>query len=168
MRLPKSGNPILVRSNKLGISPPTTELLWLVAINVWIKLIMVHKTTSARPATPIRACRWIEGEERSLAVWSVGGSTPPPSSTLSSAFSTASPPPGAIGRRLQFGPNRNLCATVQSGNPGNGVLVNMQICNSAATSQRWTFMSNGLIQFAGTSFCLDAGPNPPNGIQMKL
>jgi hypothetical protein len=79
-----------------------------------------------------------------------------------------SPPPGATGRQLQFGPNRSLCATVQSGNPGNGVLVNMQDCNPAATSQRWTFMGNGLIQYAGTNLCLDAGSNPANGIQMKL
>ena len=57
---------------------------------------------------------------------------------------------------------------MQSGNPGNGVLVNMENCNPTATSQRWTFMGNGLIQFTGTNFCLDAGSNPANGIQMKL
>jgi hypothetical protein len=61
-----------------------------------------------------------------------------------------------------------LCATVQSGSAGDGVLVNMQNCDASSTAQRWNFMGNGLIQFAGTNFCLDAGSNPANGVQMKI
>lgn len=44
----------------------------------------------------------------------------------------------------------------------------MEACNSGASSQRFNFMGNGLVQFAGTNYCLDAGSNPANGVQMKL
>lgn len=82
--------------------------------------------------------------------------------------SSSKPVPSATGRQLKFGNTRNLCATVQGGAGGDGVLVNMQECNAASTSQRFNFMGNGLIQFANSNFCLDAGSNPANGVQMKL
>jgi len=41
-------------------------------------------------------------------------------------------------------------------------------CSSTETLQRFDFLDNGLIQLSGSTYCLDAGSNPANGIALKL
>jgi len=111
-------------------------------------------------------------------IWYVG-SAPAPTSSSSSATSTSSSssasasPTGPAGPKVQikWKTNPSLCATVQ-GTPANGTPVNMQNCfnptSPSASSQLFYAINNGVIQLAGTNFCLDAGVNPSNGVQMKL
>ena len=59
-----------------------------------------------------------------------------------------------------------MCATVQ-GAYANGTPVNLAKCTNAGNQKFYEFQG-GAIQLAGTNFCLDAGVNPSNGVQMKI
>ena len=61
----------------------------------------------------------------------------------------------------------NLCA-VAYGKIENGTPVTMESCYPSVQNQRFDFLANGLIQYHGTNFCLDAGSNPANGLGLKL
>lgn len=103
-------------------------------------------------------------------IWYVDGRGPPPSSSSSMPSSSPTGPPGPR-TQIKWKGNTNLCATVQ-GTAGNGTPVNLANClnptSPDAKNQLFYAFSNGVIQLAGTNFCLDAGEDPHNGVQMKV
>lgn len=69
-------------------------------------------------------------------------------------------------RQLQWAGGK--CVTVQSGNGGDGSIVNVSPCVAGNAAQQWSFRGDGSIAFGSTNFCLDAGSNPSSGTGMKL
>jgi len=99
-------------------------------------------------------------------IWYVDGRGPPPSS--SSSASSSSTPTGPVGpyANIKWSSDTTKCATVQ-GAYANGTPVNLAPCTNAG-NQRFYEFDGGAIQLVGTNFCLDAGTNPSNGVQMKI
>jgi len=118
-------------------------------------------------------------------IWYVVGPGAPMSSTTQSVvvptttITTTSTAPSApvttlrTSRQLRIN-SAYRCLTVMAGeNEGNynGKIVGMDTCGFVddAYFQVWNFLPNGLIQWAhDTRWCLDAGTNPSNGVQLKL
>ncbi|KAF4604505.1 hypothetical protein EYR40_003279 [Pleurotus pulmonarius] len=64
--------------------------------------------------------------------------------------------------------NRNKCLDVRGNVQSNGTAIQIFDCNGSA-AQSWLISPGSTkVQLANTNFCLDAGPNPENGMGMKL
>ncbi|RSH94240.1 hypothetical protein EHS25_004043 [Saitozyma podzolica] len=89
-------------------------------------------------------------------------------STSSSASSSSTAPPTVTGVAIHPQLDSTKCLEVRGSSYSNGVLVDIGNCNNAA-NQKWQ-MARGstAVKLAGTNFCLDAGSNPANGVQMKI
>ncbi|GLB36857.1 putative G-X-X-X-Q-X-W domain-containing protein [Lyophyllum shimeji] len=80
---------------------------------------------------------------------------------------------GAPGDRfLYLNPNNDtsLCLNVRGGVFADGTPVDVAACDlNAGFLQQWTLFSGSTkVQVHGTTYCLDAGSNPGNGVGMKI
>ncbi|KAJ8514789.1 hypothetical protein ONZ45_g7698 [Pleurotus djamor] len=64
--------------------------------------------------------------------------------------------------------NTSKCLEVKSTSYANGAPVDINDCNGKP-NQMWAFSAGTTqVHLAGTDWCLDAGNNPSNGVQMKI
>lgn len=77
--------------------------------------------------------------------------------------------PTDTGTSIYHNGNANKCIDVRGNVLANGTPVQVYDCNGSG-AQRWTISSSGntIVRVAQTPFCLDAGSNPGNGVQMKI
>ncbi|GMK58538.1 hypothetical protein CspeluHIS016_0505700 [Cutaneotrichosporon spelunceum] len=83
--------------------------------------------------------------------------TPPP---------TTPPPSGSV--RLHPNGNTNWCLEVQGNRRENGAPVQLANCGTSS-GQAWVIQKGSTqVKLAGSSFCLDAGSSPGNGVKSKI
>jgi len=62
----------------------------------------------------------------------------------------------------------SYCLSVQ-GTPADGALVTPADCFAGGGARLWDISpGDGLVRLSGTNFCLDAGTNPHNNVEMKV
>lgn len=93
----------------------------------------------------------------------------PSSITFDIQFCPSGDWPTEAGAQVFHNFTPNKCVDVRGNNLQNGTPVQIYDCNGTG-AQRWILNSVGStkLRVAGSNFCLDAGSNPGNGVQLKL